>query len=420
MSRDQETVSKRQLVEPAGSIEESSKVNALTELLNLPESEKKTRGLVHTPAEIAQQPDTWRSTFDLFKSKRTEIGEFLAAAGLAVDPRLRPTVFLVGAGTSDYIGQSLALLFRKAWLCEVAAVPSTDLLTHMDELCTQDKKYLCISFSRSGDSPEGVAVLERACKRRPDIHHLVITCNANGRMIRASAGNPQALSICLDDTVNDRGLAMTSSFSNMVVFGQCLAHAHEPERYDQVLRQLILAGKNFLPIAADSAAVLAKGPYSKACFVGSGPLRAVAKESALKSLELTAGKVLTMSESALGLRHGPMAALDYDTLFVCFLSGNKRIQEYERNLLEEIGKKRLVKTRVVIAESGAQGLNSLAEYNLSPGGPFTIADDYRAPVDVIFGQVLGLFLSLRSNLRPDCPSPNGAISRVVQNVGIHS
>jgi hypothetical protein len=31
-----------------------------------------------------------------------------------------------------------------------------------------------------------------------------------------------------------------------------------------------------------------------------------------------------------------------------------------------------------------------------------------------------LFFSLRWKLHPDCPSPNGAISRVVQNVGIHS
>jgi tagatose-6-phosphate ketose/aldose isomerase len=131
-------------------------VNALSELLNLPDSEKKARGLVHTPAEIAQQPDTWLSTFELFKTRRAEIGDFLTSAGLAVDPRVRPTVFLVGAGTSDYIGQSLAHLFRKAWRCEVVAVPSTDLLTHMDEICTPDRKYLWISFSRSGDSPEGV------------------------------------------------------------------------------------------------------------------------------------------------------------------------------------------------------------------------------------------------------------------------
>jgi tagatose-6-phosphate ketose/aldose isomerase len=395
-------------------------VNALSELLILPDSEKKTRGLVHTPAEIAQQPDTWQSTFQLFKRRRAEVKDFLASAGLAVDPRIRPTVFLVGAGTSDYVGHSLAYLFRKAWQCEVVAVPSTDLLTHMDELCAPERKYLWISFSRSGDSPEGVAVLERACKRRPDIYHLVISCNANGRMIRANAGNPQVLSICLDDVVNDRALAMTSSFSNMVVFGQCLAHADDLGRYEQVLLQLIHGGKSFLPIAADCAAALAKEPYAKACFVGSGPLRAVAKESALKLLELTAGKVVTLSESALGLRHGPMAALDQDTLFVCFLSGNRRVQEYERDLLEEIGNKRLVRARVVVAGSGVPAINSFAEHSLAPAGALAVADDYRAPVDVIFGQVLGLFFSLRWKLRPDCPSPNGAISRVVQNVGIHS
>jgi D-galactosamine 6-phosphate deaminase/isomerase len=393
-------------------------VNALSELLNLSDNEKKNRGLVHTPAEIAQQPDTWQSTVDLFKSRRPEIKNFLASAGLAVDPRIRPSVFLIGAGTSDYIGQSLAYLFRKTWQCDVVAVPSTDLLTHMDELCSPDRKYLWISFSRSGDSPEGVAVLERASKRRPDIYHLVISCNANGRMIRANAGNPQVLSVCLEDAVNDRGLAMTSSFSNMVVFGHCLAHANDLGRYEQVLRQLIHAGKNFLPIAADCAASLAKEPYTRACFVGSGPLRAVAKESALKLLELTAGKVVTMSESALGLRHGPMAALDQNTLFVCFLSSNKRIQEYERNLLEEIGEKRLVTTRVVISGSEVPAIHSIAEHSLALATP--IADDYRAAVDVIFGQALGLFFSLRSNLRPDCPSPNGAISRVVQNVSIHS
>jgi tagatose-6-phosphate ketose/aldose isomerase len=212
---------------------------------------------------------------------------------------------------------------------------------------------------------------------------------------------------------------MTSSFSNMVVFGQCLAHANDPGEYEQVLGQLVQSGKSIVPAAADCAAALAQEPYTKACFVGSGPLKAVAKESALKLLELTAGKVLTMSESALGLRHGPMAALDRDTLFVCFLSGDPRVQQYERDLLEEIGNKRLVRSRVVVAGADA-ALSPFAEHHLAPTVPFFASDDYRAPLDVIFGQLLGLFFSLRWKLRPDCPSPNGAISRVVQNFSIHS
>jgi tagatose-6-phosphate ketose/aldose isomerase len=74
----------------------------------------------------------------------------------------------------------------------------------------------------------------------------------------------------------------------------------------------------------------------------------------------------------------------------------------------------------VVTGKRVSAAESLAEHFLAPTTPFPGADDYRPPLDVMFGQVLGLFFSLRWNLRPDCPSPNGAISRVVQNVRIHS
>jgi tagatose-6-phosphate ketose/aldose isomerase len=394
-------------------------VSALAELLSLGDEEKTVRGLTHTPSEIAQQPDTWLTTFEIFQRKQAQIAEFLSLAGVGASSADRSTVFLIGAGTSDYVGQALANLLRKHWRCGVSAVPSTDLLTHMDELLLPERKYLWISFSRSGESPEGVAVFEAARKKYPDIYHLVVSCNANGRMIRVSADGGRALGICLDDAVNDRGLAMTSSFSNMVISGQCLAQVNDLVRYKEVLSQLVQAGRNFLPRAADCASELAKDAFTKACFVGSGPLRAVATESALKLVELTAGKTMTFSESALGLRHGPMAVLDRDTLFVCFLSGNRRIQQYERDLLNEIGKKRLVRSRVVVAGSEIADHDSFSEHYLTAGMASDIGDDYRAPVDVMFGQLLGLFFSLQWKLRPDSPSPNGAISRVVQHVSIH-
>jgi len=395
-------------------------MNALSNLLALPETEKAERGLRHTPAEIAQQPQTWRSTFEVFCRRREEIIGFLGQAGVwAEDPASRPTVLLLGAGTSDYIGQSLTYLLRKLWLCEVTAVPSTDLLTHQQEIILPHRRYLWISFSRSGDSPEGVAVLERALEARPDILHLIVTCNARGRMVRETAGRKQALSICLDDAVNDRGLAMTSSFSNMVVFGQCLAHARDFQRYVNVFENVVQAGKRFLPAAADCGAELSRLPLTKAYMVGSGPLRAVARESALKLLELTAGKTLSMSESALGLRHGPMAALDENTLFICFLSGSPRVQKFELDLLEEICQKGLVRHRIVVAGNG-QLFDNASEQELASISAPVLTDDYRPPVDVIFGQLLGLFFSLKWNLQPDTPSPTGAISRVVHNVTIHA
>jgi tagatose-6-phosphate ketose/aldose isomerase len=238
-------------------------------------------------------------------------------------------------------------------------------------------------------------------------------------MVRDHATEPQVLAIPLDDRVNDRGLAMTSSFTNMVVFGQCLAHVENLSPYENVLSRLVQAATSFLPRAADRAAALAANEFRKAYFVGSGALRAVAKESALKLVELTAGRTLTMSESALGLRHGPMAALDRESLLVCFLSSDRRVEAYERDLLHEIGAKHLAKERVVVGGS-ERSTDSFAEHYLAPASVSSIPDDYRAPVDVIFGQLLGLFSSIRWNLMPDCPSPTGAISRVVENVSIHS
>ncbi len=393
-------------------------VNPLSSLLALSEEDKASRGVLHTPREIAQQPALWRTTLDCLRGRHAEIRAFLKAAGL--DSAQKPTVLLAGAGSSDYIGRSLAPLLRRLWQCEVAAVPSTDLLTHPENFIAPGRRHLWISFSRSGESPEGVAVLLQALARHPGIHHLIVSCNAQGRMLRETAACKQVLGVALPDAANDRGLAMTSSFSNMVVFGQALANIDNLDGYAATVDSLARAGEHFLHAAAESAAHLAGQSLAKACFVGSGPLKAVAKESALKLLELTAGKILTASESALGLRHGPMAALDHDTLLVAFLSGDANVRRYETDLLEEIGRKRLVTTRVAVCQSSGPEIRACAEHVLESAASPPLADDYRPPLDVIFGQLLGLFFSLRANLKPDCPSPNGAISRVVQNFVIHS
>jgi len=395
-------------------------VDALAKLLDLSREEKIKRGLLHTPAEIAQQPATWESTFSIFQKHRMRLAAFLGDAGFVDLVGPKPTVFLVGAGTSDYVGRSLVHLLRRQWKCEVIAIPSTSLLIHEEEWLIPGQRYVWISFSRSGDSPEGVSVIEKALVSHPDIHHIVVSCNAEGRMIRCTAGKRQAFAVALGDAVNDRALAMTSSFSNMVVFGQCMAHVQDLAQYEPILHRLIEAGKSFLPKAADAAAALAAEPYERICFVGSGALEGVAVESALKVLELTAGRILTMWESAMGLRHGPMAALDKTTLLVAFLSSREHVARYERDLLQELMRKRLVKTQVVVGGHSELPLNGFADRYLSPDIRTAVPDDYRPAVDVLFGQLLGLFFSLRCNLMPDRPSPDGVISRVVQNVKIYA
>ena len=394
-------------------------MDPLSAMLNLAPAEKLNRGLEHTPREIAQQPDTWGVTGRDLEPQLTEIQRFLTRTGVGAPVGQRPIVFLIGAGTSDYIGHSLHHLLRAKWQCEVLPVASTSLLTNFSDYILPGQRYLWISFSRSGDSPEGVAVLERALAEHPDIFHLLVSCNPHGKMNLAMQGRENCLAITLDDAVNDRSLAMTSSFTNMVLTGHILAHAWSIDEYHPVLDSLIAAGRALLPRAAVLASDLAREGYKQACFVGSGLLAGTAMESALKVLELTSGKVQTMTQSTLALRHGPMAALQRHTLFVSLVSSQPQRRKYEIDLLREVGSKKLVATRVAVSIHDLESLRGNAEKILIPGIDVSVPDSYRPVLDILFGQLLGLYASVHHGLKPDRPSPSGAISRVVQNIGIY-
>jgi hypothetical protein len=56
----------------------------------------------------------------------------------------------------------------------------------------------------------------------------------------------------------------------------------------------------------------------------------------------------------------------------------------------------------------------------SPCLDLRMADERRPPADALFGLLPGLFASLRQGLKPDAPSPNDAIGRVVSEVKIYA
>ena len=378
----------------------------LAALLELPEQERTERGLEHTPREIWQQPDTWGKTYERCRSQSDELSSVLRRAGIGRGSTSSPTVYLVGAGTSDYTGRALAPLLRQRWGCDVWAIPSTTMLTDFEEFHRPGREYLWISFSRSGESPEGVALLQQALGRRTEIRHLVITCNPQGPMAELCARNPdRALALVLDDAVNDRGLAMTSSFTNMVLAGQCVGHLEDLAQFGEVVGKLGEAGRKFLPAAAEAAAAITTLGCSRACFVGAGGLRAVADECALKVVELSAGKVTTLAETPLGLRHGPLSSVDGNTLFVAFLSSEARRRGYELDLLREIDRKHLGRVRAVVTAGRDEDVTALADYSLSLDCGTNFPDHYRPVLDVMLGQIDRVVYvnALRAEARPTEP-----------------
>lgn len=59
-----------------------------------------------TTAEIAQQPELWRDTLNIYRENKEAIEAFLAEARAMGEGRL--SVVFTGAGTSDYVGDTCA------------------------------------------------------------------------------------------------------------------------------------------------------------------------------------------------------------------------------------------------------------------------------------------------------------------------
>lgn len=380
--------------------------NPFKEILALSPAEQAARGLTDTPREIAQQPEAWRQTAALVRQAAPDLNRFLHGLDRLV---------FAGAGTSHYIGLSLAGLFRRGGL-DADAVPSTEIVADPMEALPPGPFGL-LSFARSGNSPEGNQAFRLASRLRPGQRHLVITCNAEGELYRLAGAEPGAIRLLLPPMTNDRGLAMTSSYTSMVVAGQGLAavRAGDLEGYAAHVEQMAAAAEQILAEYPAMLAQVAGLKPRRAVFLGSGTLLGAATEAHLKCQEMTSGAVVGIPESFLGLRHGPMAAVDKETLVVAFLSGTPERRRYELDLLREVRAKELGAAVLAVTPDAAD-LAGLADHVVTVDSG--LPDDVAPPVYVVVAQLLALFLSIAYGLKPDAPSA-GVINRVVQGVRIY-
>ena len=167
--------------------------------------------IYNTYKEILQQPKVWLKALDSIRAHKQEIKAFK-------DKYLNDDyeVVLTGAGTSAYIGDALEPALYTTSFRGARAIATTDIITNPQMYFDQSSKVLLVSFARSGNSPESVAAYKIARKLCHEAYHLIITCNPSGQL--ALEADPEKdLVLVLPDGTNDRSLAMTSSYSSMLI-----------------------------------------------------------------------------------------------------------------------------------------------------------------------------------------------------------
>ncbi|HEX7341347.1 MAG TPA: tagatose-6-phosphate ketose isomerase [Rhodanobacteraceae bacterium] len=362
-------------------------------------------GCADTLREILQQPQTWRGTaaqLATADARDALIGSIAPAPSHIV---------LTGSGSSVYVGECLAPVLQSALGVPCRAIAAGTLLVERDSVLPRGQGLL-ISVARSGDSPESVGVVDAVLSAAPGYRHLVVSCNAEGKLATRYTHEPRVRVLLLDPATNDRSLVMTSSFTNLVLAGSGLLPTRPVAGGADVVEDMF-------DRCGDDLARCGAGHFDAVVYLGSGAAWGAARESALKMMEMSAGDVRVMAETSLGLRHGPMAWLNQPSLLVSFLSGDAGVRAYETDLLRELTRKRLGLDRIVVGENIDAELIGERGLAIDLQGLYKLPAAQQAMIHVVVGQILALFRCLALGQRPDAPS-QGVLTRVVEAFTIHA
>lgn len=369
------------------------------------------KGAIHTAQEIAQQPALWGRIWAAINAQKPELKKFFTEAG----PYKR--IVLTGAGTSAFIGLSLRGVFQRRTGIVTEAISTTDLVSHPHDYFLSEVPTLLISFARSGNSPESVAAVALADELCRTCHHLIITCNATGSLAKHSVKGKKYV-FTLPEEANDKSLAMTSSYSGMLLAGKLIAHLDDFDKTEKSVAGIVKYAEKSVNYFASEIQQLATLDFKRAVFLGAGPFFGTATEGHLKLQELTDGKVICKNDSFLGLRHGPKAVIDSSTLVVYFFSNNPYAFQYERDLVLSMKKGSAPLAELCITESQPAGVGIDHCFSFSENGS-KVDEEFMAVSSIVPAQLLAFYKSLQLGLKPDSPSVSGAISRVVEGVQIY-
>lgn len=366
------------------------------------------KGGLDTAREIAGQPELWMEVYNLLEKKRSSLQSFIQPI-LAID-NLR--VILTGAGSSAFIGESSQGIFQTESGKITQAIATTDIVTHPSLFFIKNIPTLMVSFARSGNSPESIEAIRLANIHCEHIFHLIITCNGQGDLGQLWKGK-NIYTLVLPERSNDKSLAMTGSFTSMLLAIVLIAHL---PKLDQLKKKVQLLAENADGIINNhlfQLSELFKNKYDRVIFLGSGSTLGIARECHLKLQELTDGKLICKHDSFLGFRHGPRAVTNKSSLVVYLFSGNDKVYQYEKDLAETISSDTPDVPVMVVGRKISDLNNVVLEIDAGQ------SDELSFIALTLIGQLMGFFASLKLGLQPDSPSVNGIINRVVQGVVIY-
>lgn len=330
-------------------------------------------------------------------------------------------VIFTGAGTSAFAGDTLVPELRRQSQGHVQfeSIATTDLVSNPTEFLYKETPTILVSFARSGNSPESVAAVNLGQDIVDDFYQINITCNKDGKLAVNSKDDENSLTILTPEKAHDQAMAMTSSFSSMIIAAYFV---FTPKEFTKDTFAHVVSNANQLVenigVTLDD---IVETDFERIIYLGSGLLSQLSHEAALKMLELTSGQVVAVHESSLGFRHGPKSILNDKSAVVLFMSQDPYTRKYDMDILREVTADESNLNVIVLVDQADDEIKELANWTIEVNTEEkTFDSDFElALLYVVFAQALAMRKSIQLGITPDNPSPTGRINRVVKGVTIY-
>lgn len=375
-------------------------------------------GAAITTKEIKQEPRLWQETMTFFEETRDSLDSFLKRVCKSANGNNVHVIF-TGAGTSEYIGNTICPYLKKVgnrqrYLFE--SVASTDLVAAPDYYLVEEETVLLVSFARSGNSPESVAAVNLVNQLVPNSYHLIITCAKDGELAKKAQQDERSYLYLMPEDANDAGFAMTGSFTCMMLAALLIFDdANSIAQKEAYVTDMILAGQAVID-QERRLQELADLGFERLVYLGSAGLAKLTQEAQLKMLELTAGQVATLYESSMGFRHGPKSFINDRTLVIGFVNNDAYVRQYDLDMLEEIQADGIALKTLALLQGG--DIN-FSEDQFRLDTRHLLPEAYLAFPMILVAQTLALLTAVTLGNSPDTPSATGTVNRVVKGVTIH-
>lgn len=389
----------------------------ISKLLGLEISKLEDCSGLNTAKEIIQQPDTWRESVKNLIKNKIEIKSFIDSFLSKKEFR----IILTGAGTSAFAGEVCEPYLTSLLNKRVEAIATTDLVASPKSYFIKDMPTLLVSFARSGNSPESVHAVNLASQLVDDLYQIVITCNENGKLAKNTVNDEKSLLLLMPPQTNDLGFAMTSSFTTMVLNAMAVFNINNIENFSSDVDKLSNSVNDFIENNIEKVTSLSNEDFERIVYLGSSTSKGIARESALKVLELTAGKVNASYDTPLGFRHGPKSVVDDETVSVIYISNDEYTRKYDLDLAKEMLAHKKNDKVVIVGDNIEEDILNKADYVFNVENiNYTVENEVLLPLQqIIFGQMLSFLKSVNLGITPDNPCPTGEVNRVVQGVILH-